>query len=80
MKKGLKFVVRVRFSGEFEPIENWLAEHCKGQYQFEFDGVHETDTPVGQLDIAFYFEIRAEAEAFRDHVKAYLKQKSLAAD
>lgn len=69
MKTSMRYVVRLRYTGDFAELEDWLALHCHGEYRYELQDVHETDGPFGQLEMAFFFSERADAENFRDHAK-----------
>lgn len=60
----LKYVVRLKHTGDFDNIDSWLANYAQGAYDYQFEGIHETEAVFDQLKVTFRFEHRDDAVAF----------------
>lgn len=65
----MKYQLRCKLSYSVDDIDRWLAQNCDGEYEFNFEGIVETDSVFNQIEILFSFQFAADREAFKQAVK-----------
>ena len=65
----MKYQLRCKLSYSVDDIDRWLAQNCDGNYEFNFEGIVETEGVFNQIEILFSFQLASDREAFKQAVR-----------
>ncbi len=65
----MKYQLRCKLSNSVDDIDRWLTQNCDGEYEFNFEGIVETEAVFNQIEILFSFQLPDDREAFKQAVK-----------
>ncbi len=68
-REDCRFGIRYKFTGSMDALEEWITGNNKGGFWYELADVHETDSPFGQLEVIFHFELSEDRERFKDKAR-----------
>ena len=69
-RKKQVYQLRLIISVTIEELEDWLNEHCEGNFSYSLEGIKETDGLFKKLELLFSFDFDSDRQKFKEAVKA----------